>query len=414
MKVERQKNSSGVGLLLVDDDPGVLEYLSTLTNRMECNPVSAANGAEALKLFRKTRPGVVVLDYMLPDITGDDILREIKKESPITQVIIITGYGKYELAVKLLNGGASDYLKKPLDNQTVIDSIRRAYIEYQALSENVKMTGLGILIADEDKNTFNKIRKKLSSKGYRVYYAPDIPAAREIAMCEMPDIVIMDADFCGKGHGFECMERLKNLPFTSEVIIVANEGTEMTAIEALKRGAVSFLRKPEDIEQVPYIIENTMRSLNLKRLFNLKMHEFSASRNITARVTDDRNIEISLLTDNSRISSSFALRLLDNIPISVALIEKDMSISYKNRSIKKFAPALPDKLERAVIKPLKAAGISDVTSDVIKSETLKLLSGKEDIETVILGRMEFLTLTSLKIINGEGSRRAVLMVIRGN
>ena len=319
-----ESDGSG-GVLIVDDDPDIRLYLKTLTESVISPPNTASTGKEALRLFRDTRPGVVVLDYMLPDMTGEEVLREITEVSPLTQVIIITGYGKYDLAVRLLNGGACDYLKKPLEKELIIGSLKKAYSNYRSLIKSGEK--INIIVADEDEKTYKTIKEKLGENGWSLCHATDIPGAQALFTENPAEIVILNAVFCGEGHGYECMENLKKLPFSTEVIIIAEKGTEMKAAEALRRGAVSFLRKPEDIEQIANIIKRTLNSLNLKRLFKLKMHEFSESRDIVARVTDSRNIQLSMFTANSTISSSFALRLLDNIPIGVAIFEPDLSIS---------------------------------------------------------------------------------------
>ena len=164
MDFESKSDLNGVPLLIVDDDPDILSYLKTLSSQMQCSPIMANNGEDALRLFNRNQPGVVLLDYRLPDMTGGEVLRKIKRAAPVTQVIMITAYGRYELVVKLLNDGACDYLKKPLKDEQVIQSVKKAYSRYHSLSKGIEKTN--ILIADENKASYRIIKNELSSKGF--------------------------------------------------------------------------------------------------------------------------------------------------------------------------------------------------------------------------------------------------------
>ncbi len=78
----------------------------------------AATAAEGLKMLSEDI-GVVLLDYMLPDKKGADVLKEIKIRYPSIPVIIITGYGSEEICQEVLRVGAIDYVKKPFDRDEI-------------------------------------------------------------------------------------------------------------------------------------------------------------------------------------------------------------------------------------------------------------------------------------------------------
>ncbi|MBN8554426.1 MAG: sigma-54-dependent Fis family transcriptional regulator [Deltaproteobacteria bacterium] len=101
-------------ILVVDDEAGIREGLKTSLEQMGYSVETAESGERALYRFRQT-PGIsfVLSDYKMPGMNGFDILKEIKKTSPQTPVVIMTGYGSIHHAVDAMQMGADDYLAKP-------------------------------------------------------------------------------------------------------------------------------------------------------------------------------------------------------------------------------------------------------------------------------------------------------------
>ena len=100
-------------ILIVDDDPAVLEALSTaLTPQFHI--IVARTGAEALEALGRNLPDLVLLDNVLPDMPGLTILAIVKRYLPSLPVVLITGYGSEEISVQAFRAGARDYLKKPI------------------------------------------------------------------------------------------------------------------------------------------------------------------------------------------------------------------------------------------------------------------------------------------------------------
>jgi two-component system nitrogen regulation response regulator NtrX len=107
-------------LLIVDDEPSILQSLGGLLSDEGFEVTTAANGYEALKTIEVESPDLVLLDIWMPGIDGIETLKEIKKKSPNIQVIIITGHGTIETAVKATKLGAFDLIEKPLSIDKVI------------------------------------------------------------------------------------------------------------------------------------------------------------------------------------------------------------------------------------------------------------------------------------------------------
>ncbi len=123
-------------LLLVDDELSILQTLGGLLSDEGFEVMTALNGYEALKIIDAESPDLVLLDIWMPGIDGIETLMEIKKTNPHIQVIIITGHGTIETAVKATKMGAFDLIEKPLSIDKVIVAINNALNFRQLEEEN--------------------------------------------------------------------------------------------------------------------------------------------------------------------------------------------------------------------------------------------------------------------------------------
>jgi two-component system nitrogen regulation response regulator NtrX len=113
-------------VLIVDDEEGIRETLSGIFEDEGCSVVTANSGEEALDLLKEQNPDLILLDIWLPGIDGIKILEEIKVLRPDLPVIMISGHGNIELAVKATRLGAYDFLEKPLSLERVLLVSKRA------------------------------------------------------------------------------------------------------------------------------------------------------------------------------------------------------------------------------------------------------------------------------------------------
>ena len=121
-------------ILIVDDEPSILQSLSGLLTDEGFEVITANNGYEALKVIDTEAPDLVLLDIWMPGIDGMETLKEIKKNSAALPVIIITGHGNVETAVKATKLGAFDLIEKPLNIDKVIVAINNA-LNFRRLEE---------------------------------------------------------------------------------------------------------------------------------------------------------------------------------------------------------------------------------------------------------------------------------------
>ena len=121
-------------VLIVDDEPSILHSLSGLLADEGFDVLTASNGYEALKVISSDSPDLVLLDIWMPGIDGVETLKEIKKDNPYIQVVMITGHGTIETAVEATKLGAFGFIEKPLSIDKVIVSINNA-LNFRRLEE---------------------------------------------------------------------------------------------------------------------------------------------------------------------------------------------------------------------------------------------------------------------------------------
>jgi signal transduction histidine kinase len=115
-------------ILLVDDDPALLQALpQAISLRMTGVQVqTAAEASTALTLLQEQEYDAIVSDIKMPGMDGLTLLDRIVAQHPETPVILITGHGEHDLAIRALRGGAYDYILKPIDRDDFAASLQRA------------------------------------------------------------------------------------------------------------------------------------------------------------------------------------------------------------------------------------------------------------------------------------------------
>ena len=113
-------------ILLVDDEEDFCQALGMRLEGKGYIVYTANSGREAMAIFRDVNPMIVLMDVTLPDTNGLDLLKQMKGEIPDTEVIIITGHGNMELAVKSFQYDATDFVTKPLGRDALEQALDRA------------------------------------------------------------------------------------------------------------------------------------------------------------------------------------------------------------------------------------------------------------------------------------------------
>lgn len=123
-------------ILVIDDEADIRESLETLLDLEGYSITTAENATEGLKRFGDGIFDLVLLDLMMPDRSGLEVLDEIRQKDRETPIFLITAYGSVEVAVEALKSGANDYFSKPWDNEKLLIEIDRQIARTRLEHEN--------------------------------------------------------------------------------------------------------------------------------------------------------------------------------------------------------------------------------------------------------------------------------------
>lgn len=136
----------GKKILVVDDQYGIRLLLYEVFSKDGYTTYEASNGKDALKIVKKEKPDIILLDMKIPGMDGLEILRNIKKEDQVSKVIMMTAYGELDMLEEAKNYGVITHFTKPFD----IDQLRLSV--YEILIKDGSKTG------DSIKTSENNVR----------------------------------------------------------------------------------------------------------------------------------------------------------------------------------------------------------------------------------------------------------------
>ena len=110
-------------VLIVDDDPAMLESFDVLLQSWGFDVLQAGDAKEAKELVDRHDPDIVITDVVMPEISGLELLRDLKAGNPHRPVLLITARGSIDMAVEAIKQGARDFLTKPVTDFTKLKSL---------------------------------------------------------------------------------------------------------------------------------------------------------------------------------------------------------------------------------------------------------------------------------------------------
>jgi two-component system response regulator MtrA len=146
-------------ILVVDDDTAISEMIGIVLRGEGYEPQFAADGADALNLFRSMRPDLVLLDLMLPGIDGIQVCSTIRAESGVP-IIMLTAKGETTDVVKGLESGADDYVVKPFNPKELVARIKTRL--RPVLPETTDTVAIGDLVIDVQGHEVRRGGEKIS------------------------------------------------------------------------------------------------------------------------------------------------------------------------------------------------------------------------------------------------------------
>lgn len=135
-------------ILIVDDEEVIRQTFHEILLKNNYLPLVSSNGIDAMEIFKRDRPGAVLLDLVMPKMNGIEVMKELKKIDPDIPVIIITAFGDISTAVEAIKLGAYDFVVKPADFHRLVITLKRA-IEEMELKKRVNTLNTALEISLE-------------------------------------------------------------------------------------------------------------------------------------------------------------------------------------------------------------------------------------------------------------------------
>jgi two-component system OmpR family response regulator len=199
-------------LLVVEDEPTILELLSGSLRFAGFEVLTAVSGAEALRLAAASRPDLILLDVMLPDGDGFDVIRSIRAGGPRVPVIFLTARSHVRERVAGLTLGGDDYIAKPFSLEEVLARIRavlrRAQGPDEVAGSRLAVAGLEL---DEDSHEVRRDGSlvSLTPTEFKLLHYLLLNAGRVLSKAQILDHV-WDYSYAGNGNAVEpCLSYLR-------------------------------------------------------------------------------------------------------------------------------------------------------------------------------------------------------------
>ena len=112
-------------ILIVDDDKDIVKIVTTMLEGRGWDVSAAYGGHEALDSVNSAKPDIILLDIMMPEMNGIEVLKRIKKIDPEARIIMITAFGDVESYLDSMELGAYEYINKPFETDELIDMVKK-------------------------------------------------------------------------------------------------------------------------------------------------------------------------------------------------------------------------------------------------------------------------------------------------
>jgi signal transduction histidine kinase/CheY-like chemotaxis protein len=221
-------------VLIIDDDEAIHDLLERELAAKGYHVLHAAGGREGLKIAKQTRPDVITLDIIMPDLDGWSVLKTLKDDLELRDipVVLVTIMGDRDMGYAL---GAADYITKPLDREMLLAAVNR---------HAPNAAGAQVLVVDDDWKTRDMLRRTLAKEGWTVAEASNGREALSLLERGRPGLVLLDL-MMPEMDGFELLEHMRSDEGWRDipVIIVTAKDLTRAEVDQLNGRVVKILQK---------------------------------------------------------------------------------------------------------------------------------------------------------------------------
>ncbi len=156
-------NKKDITILLVDDEPDILEIVGYNLNAEGYHVVTAENGLEAVKIAKKKKPHLIILDVMMPEMDGIEACEQIRKLPDLQSTIItfLTARGEDYSQVAGFDAGADDYITKPIRPKVLVSKVKALLRRLKEEESSDNVLKIGSLVINRDEYKIVKDKKEI-------------------------------------------------------------------------------------------------------------------------------------------------------------------------------------------------------------------------------------------------------------
>jgi DNA-binding response OmpR family regulator len=241
-------------ILIIDDEPLVCTLLQIVLTRHGHEVRMSNNGREGLKAFREWKPRFTFLDLRLPDMSGIEVLKQIRQADPECAVMILTAGPSEKLEREARDLGVTDFLIKGLPVEALVGAVRQATLRPIKSAGAPPSEECSILLVDDDPGIRYWLTEALTQRGHRVRAAQDGQKALELVESERPDLIVLDLYMPGM-NGVEVLRQLRARKYTGVTMMLTGSQEDQLLQEALDLGTIDIVSKAADPERIVLAIE---------------------------------------------------------------------------------------------------------------------------------------------------------------
>lgn len=260
--------------LIIDDSPTMISQYIRYYSEMGIETITSMQGYGAVEKAIIDQPDIIILDIMLPDISGWEVLRQLKAEPPTQKIpiLVVSVADDIQRAITL---GATAVLEKPINRQQLQAAMRQMLVSRIArqtdslIADMQRITAVSakhILIVEDNEANIRTLSDYLKAKGYEISVSRSGEEVVEMATAVKPDIILMDIQL-PRRNGLDVIKevrqstRLKNVPIIA-VTALAMPGDHEACIQA---GASAYISKPVVLKELVNLIESTVKKMEIER-----------------------------------------------------------------------------------------------------------------------------------------------------
>jgi FixJ family two-component response regulator len=247
-------------IAVVDDDPSVRKGLDRLIRSLGWKAETFASAQEFLARPPTDAPGCLVLDLQLPDLSGLDLQKRMAEAGLETPIIFLTGHGDIPASVQAMKAGAIEFLTKPVDEEELSKAIQEAIERDRRTRQqhvDLRESDAIIAIVDDDPSAREGLSRLIRSVGLRVETFASAQEFLARPRTEAPGCLVLDLELPGLS-GLDLQKRMAELELEIPTVFLTGHGDIPASVQAMKAGAVEFLTKPFEEQQILKAIQEAI------------------------------------------------------------------------------------------------------------------------------------------------------------